>query len=147
MKIFLGADHNGFQLKEELEKYLIKSGHDVEDVGNLQLDPVDDFPMYGARVATKVLASKNSVGIVLCGSGQGVCMAANRFKGIRASLVWNESGAKASRNDDDANVLCLAADEINDESKAKRLVDVWLNTPFDGAARFVRRVKQLDELN
>ncbi len=146
MKIFLGADHNGYELKEMLEQYLKSAGHEVEDVGNQQLDPNDDFPMYGARVASNVLAHQDSAGILLCGSGQGVCIAANRFKGIRASLVWNESEAKSSRNDDDANVLCLPASEITDKKTIKHLVDVWLATPFAGAARFQRRIRQLDEL-
>jgi ribose 5-phosphate isomerase B len=74
-------------------------------------------------------------------------MAANRFKGIRASLVWNESEAKSSKNDDDSNVLCLPAHEIKDFAALSGLVDVWLNTPFAGAPRFKRRIKQLDELN
>lgn len=147
MKIYIGADHNGYELKEGLEQYLISAGHQVEDVGNKKLETHDDFPMFGARVATNVLANKDSVGILLCGSGQGVCIAANRFKGIRASLVWNESEAKSSRNDDDANVLCLPASEIIDLNELKLLVDVWLKTQFAGAARFTRRIKQLDELN
>lgn len=146
MKIFIGADHNGYELKEKIEEWLKSAGHEVEDVGNQKLDPEDDFPMFGARVATHVLAEPEARGILLCGSGQGVCMAANRYKGIRASLVWNESEAKASRNDDDANVLCLPARETTDKNALKRLVEVWLKTPFSGAVRFQRRIKQLDEL-
>lgn len=146
MKIFIGADHNGYALKEKLEQYLKRSGYDVEDVGNQQLESGDDFPMFGARVATNVLANEGSVGILLCGSGQGVCIAANRYKGIRASLVWSESEAKSSRNDDDANVLCLPAKEVNDEKQLEKLVDIWLKTPFAAAARYQRRIKQLDEL-
>ncbi len=147
MKIFLGADHNGYQLKEQLEDYLKKIGHDVVDVSGNQLDPNDDFPIHASRVATDVLATKDSVGILLCGSGQGVCMAANRYKGIRASLVWNTSEARSARNDDDSNVLCLPARELKDFNFMKELVDTWLATPFDGAVRFVRRVKEMDEMN
>ena len=147
MKIFLGADHNGYQLKEQIEVYLKGLGHEVVDVSGDQLDIADDFPIHAGKVATSVLATKDSVGILLCGSGQGVCMAANRYKGIRASLVWNESEAKSSRNDDDSNVLCLPAREFRDFDQVRELIDAWLNTPFEGAVRFVRRIKEMDELN
>lgn len=146
MKIFIGADHNGFRLKEHLEHYLRSLGHDVKDVSGNKIDPTDDFPLHAAKVANSVRAHDNAMGILLCGSGQGVCMAANRFKGIRASLVWNEAEARSSRNDDDANVLCLAARELHELDDAKQLVDVWLRTPFNGAARFRRRIQQMDEL-
>lgn len=146
MKIFIGADHNGFALKEQLETYLKQEGHDVVDKGDNELKPDDDFPMYAAQVATSVLAEKDSYGILLCGSGQGVCIAANRYKGIRASLVWDRDEAHSSRNDDDSNVLCLPARKLDFE-KARDLIDEWLNTPFAGAPRFVRRIEQLDKLN
>lgn len=146
MTIFIGADHNGYQLKELLKKYLQNQGYEVVDRGDDHLDPKDDFPMYAARVATAVLANKNSTGILLCGSGQGVCMAANRYKGIRASLVWDRDEAYFSRNDDDANVLCLPARKLSFE-QAIDLVDEWLRTPFAGAPRFQRRIQQLDKLN
>lgn len=145
MKIYIGADHNGYQLKEKLEDYLKSHGHEVTDVGNQEFEKTDDFPQFGALVATSVLGDPDSMGVVLCGSGQGVCMAANRFKGIRASLVWSKSEAKFARNDDDSNVLCLPAKELDFE-QAKDLLDTWLNTPFAAEPRFVRRIKQLDEL-
>jgi ribose 5-phosphate isomerase B len=145
-KIFIGADHNGFKLKEHLEHYLRSLGYDVNDVSGNKLDVNDDFPIHASRVATSVLGHNDSLGILLCGSGQGVAMAANRYKGIRASLIWNESEARSSRNDDDANVLCLPAREITNLDDAKNLVNIWLNTPFDGAIRFVRRIKELDNL-
>lgn len=147
MKIFLGADHNGHQLKEAIETYLKRAGHEVVDLSGDMLRPEDDFPLHAAKVANSVLATTDSVGILLCGSGQGVCMAANRFKGIRASLVWNVAEAKSSRNDDDSNVLCLPARELKDLEHAKDLITTWLNTPFSGVARHTRRIKQMDELN
>ncbi|MDQ3158734.1 MAG: RpiB/LacA/LacB family sugar-phosphate isomerase [bacterium] len=146
MKIFLGADHKGWKIKEGLELYLKDEGYDVVDVGDKELNPNDDFPKYSAKVAVGVLSEKDAKGIVLCGSGQGVCIAANRFKGIRASLVWNKYEAHSSRNDDDANVLCLPSHEM-DFDKAKELVDVWLSTQFESVSRRIRRIKQLDELN
>lgn len=147
MQIFIGADHNGFRLKEHIEHYLRSLGHEVKDLSGNKLDPHDDFPLHAAKVANNVLAHTNSVGVLLCGSGQGVCIAANRFKGIRASLVWNETEARLSRSDDDANILCLAASQLTGLDDAKHLIDVWLKTPFEATNRYIRRIKQLDELN
>ncbi len=147
MNIVIGADHNGFRLKEHIEAYLRALGYKVKDVSGNKLDPNDDYPIHAAKVAAEVLAQPDTKGILLCGSGQGVAMAANRFKGIRASLVWNNEEARSSRNDDDANILCLPASELNDLEHAKELIDIWLATPFDGASRFVRRIKEMDELN
>lgn len=146
MKIFLGADHNGFRLKEHVEHYLKALGYDAVDVSGNKYDPDDDFPEHAAKVATKVLVHPDSVGILLCGSGQGICMAANRFKGIRASLVWNDYQARMSRRDDDANILCLPARELQTLDNAKDIIDIWLKTPFDGAARYVRRIEAMDRL-
>lgn len=147
MKIYIGADHNGFKLKQSLIDHLSKSGHEVIDEGDKTYDPEDDFPHYGASVAGAVLAGGNDArGVLICGSGQGVCIAANRFKGIRAALAWNSSEARAARNDDDSNVLCLPAREINEE-QAKIIVDTWLATSFAAAPRFIRRNRQLDQLN
>lgn len=146
MNIFIGADHKGFELKSKLIDYLKDLGHEVVDKGDEQFQADDDFPLYASKVATEVLANPDAKGILLCGSGQGVCMAANRYKGIRASLVWDQQEAQSSRNDDDANVLCLPASKLNFD-QAKPLVDTWLATPFANSARFVRRIKQLDELS
>lgn len=146
MNIVIGADHNGFRLKEHIEAYLRSLGHKVKDVSGNKLDPNDDFPIHAAKVAAEVLAQPDTKGVLLCGSGQGVAMAANRFNGIRASLVWNADEARSSRNDDDANVLCLPAREIKGLDDAKELIDIWLATPFDGAVRFRRRIKEMDEL-
>lgn len=145
MKIYIGADHNGYGLKENLVDYLKRAGYDVEDMGDDHLDPDDDFPVYAARVATAVLGSQDSDprGIVLCGSGQGVCMAVNRFKGIRGSLCWDRRSAREARNDDDANVLCLPAKAI-DVKDAYVVTEAWLTTKFANAPRFVRRIKEMD---
>lgn len=146
MKLFIGADHNGFELKAKLSEYLTSQGHEVIDMGDTELRPEDDFPLYAAKVASAVLAHDDSLGILLCGSGQGVCMAANRYKGVRASLIWDEDEAQSSRNDDDANIICLPAQKIDFKS-AQNLVDTWLKTSFAGAARYKRRIQQLDQLN
>ena len=109
MKIFIGADHNGYGLKNRIVDYLKRAGYNVEDLGDDHLDPEDDFPVYAGRVATAVLASDDPDprGIVLCGSGQGVCMAVNRYKGIRGALCWDRRSAREARNDDNSIVLCL----------------------------------------
>lgn len=147
MKIYIDADHNGYALKHELIDYLNRSGYEVIDVGAPKKDPEDDFPLAASRVVHEMRAANNDdvKGILICGSGQGVCMAANRFKGIRASLVWDNYEAKAARNDDDSNVLCLPARVVSVE-KAKTLAHVWLTTAFAGATRFKRRIDELDEM-
>src|SRR5690348_11210196 len=115
MKIYLGADHNGFVFKQKLSVLLKKSGYDVVDNGDQVLNPDDDDPQFGSRVAQSLLADpdEGSRGILICGSGQGICIGANRFRGIRASLCWNIDEAHASRNDDDCNVLCLPSRYIS----------------------------------
>lgn len=149
MKIFLGADHQGFELKEQVMAYLVKRGYDVEDVGDKELDPVDDFPEFAQLAALKVLGSddKDPRAVLLCGGGQGMCMAANRFKGIRASVIWDAYEARMTRNDNDSNVLCIPARVFrNDEKGWKDILDTWLETPFAAAPRFKRRNAELDEL-
>lgn len=147
MKIFVGADHNGFDMKRGLIEALQRSGHEVVDAGDERRDPEDDFPQFAERVVRAMQAEGNPEvrGILICGSGQGMCMAANRFKGIRASLIWEVTEAHAARNDDDSNVLCLPARSI-DTLEAERIAEAWLATPFAGAARFKRRIKELDSL-
>ena len=149
MKIFLGADHQGFELKEQVMAYLAKRGYDVQDVGDKELDPADDFPEFAQLAALKVLGSddKDPRAVLLCGGGQGMCMAANRFKGIRASVIWDAYEARMTRNDNDSNVLCLPSRVLrNDEKGWKDILDTWLETPFASAPRFKRRNAQLDEL-
>lgn len=147
MNIYIGADHNGFDFKRDLARRLTEAGHTVVDEGDEQRQPDDDFPQFASRVvaALKADSDEDSRGILICGSGQGMCMAANRHKGIRAAICMSAEEVKASRNDDDSNVLCLGARYTSLED-AEKFVDVFLNTPFAGAPRFVRRIKELDEL-
>ncbi|MEO6513553.1 MAG: RpiB/LacA/LacB family sugar-phosphate isomerase [Candidatus Saccharimonadales bacterium] len=147
MKIYLGADHNGFEFKKEIALFLQHAGYDIVDDGDLTFSKEDDFPQFAGKVAASLLgdSDKDSRGLLICGSGQGMCMAANRFKGIRASLCWNLEEARSARNDDDSNVLCLSSKYLSlDDTKS--IVMTWLNTPFAGAPRFLRRIQQLDEL-
>jgi ribose 5-phosphate isomerase B len=147
MKIYIGADHRGYALKDQLIKYLKRAGYEVEDQGDKKLNQDDDFPEYAAKVATAVLASEDSDarGILICGSGQGMAMAANRFKGIRAALCWDQQSAREARNDDDSNVLCLPAKQT-ESHQTNVIVETWLNTRFASAARFQRRIQQIDNL-
>lgn len=147
MKLFIGSDHNGFRLKEDLFAYLSKRGYDVEDVGDEEPNPEDDFPIFAQAACIKVLGEDDGRAILICGGGQGMCMAANRFRGIRASVIWDEQEAKLTRNDNDSNVLCLPGRILEKEpAEWQAIVDAWLETPFAGAARYVRRNRQLDEL-
>lgn len=147
MKIYLGADHNGFEYKRQIADFLQRSGHQIIDDGGITKDPNDDFPLYAGKVVNELLADddQQARGILICGSGQGMCMAANRFKGIRASLCWNLSEARAARNDDDSNVLCLSAQQL-DLPITQAIINCWLETPFAAAERYTRRIKQLDQL-
>jgi len=150
MKIFLGSDHNGFYMKEKVFAYLAKRGYDVEDVGDKELDPEDDFPHFAQMAALRILGEDDAVeprAILLCGGGQGMAMAANRFRGIRASVIWDDYEAKMTRNDNDSNVLCLPSRILEkDEHEWKAIIDVWLETPFAAAPRYKRRNAQLDEV-
>jgi ribose 5-phosphate isomerase B len=147
MKIYLASDHAGFKLKNELFAYLTRNGFDVEDVGAVSLDPKDDYPQFAYAAVTQVLGStdKDPRAILVCGGGQGMAMAANRVKGIRASVIWDEEEAKMTRLDNDSNVLALPG-RILSADKANSIVETWLNTEFSGAQRHRRRIDELDEI-
>lgn len=146
MKIFLGADHAGYDLKNALREHLFHSGYQVEDVGDKTLDPDDDYPHYAYTLATKVIGGDDDdKGVLICGSGQGMTMAANRLNGIRAALVWNETSAEAAKTDDDANVLALPARFI-DQKTAFAAVDAWLKAEFKSDPKYHRRLDELGDL-
>ncbi len=146
MTIYIGADHNGYDLKQRVSDYLTGLGHKVVDEGDERLDPDDDFTVFAGRVvhAMKADSNHNSKGILICGSGQGMLIAANRHKGIRAGLGWSVDSARSIRNDEDSNVLALPAEVLTSEKSWKAILDTWLATPFAGASRYKRRIKQLD---
>ena len=136
-------------MKEDVFAYLAKRGYDVEDVGDKELDPDDDFPEFAQLAALKVMGDegKDPRAILICGGGQGMCMAANRFRGIRASVIWDEYEAKMTRNDNDSNVLCLPSRVLQDDEKVwQGIIDTWLATPFAAAPRYKRRNAQIDEI-
>lgn len=144
--LYLGSDHGGYALKEELKKFLDKQGVAFSDVGPNRIDPQDDYPEFGSKVAAEVSKdAQNNKGILMCRSGHGVSIVANKFKNVRAALCWNEQVARASRRDDDANVLCLPSDYISPEI-AEEITKVFLNTPFSPEERFVRRIREIKAL-
>lgn len=150
MKIYLGSDHQGFVLKEKVFGYLAKHSYDVQDVGDQVLDPADDFPQFAQAAALQIIGSDDHDprAILICGGGQGMAIAANRFNGIRASVIWDAFEAKMTRNDNDSNILCLPARVLeNDDSAWQGIIETWLNTPFAAATRYKRRNDEIDELS
>ncbi|MBB1556524.1 RpiB/LacA/LacB family sugar-phosphate isomerase [Candidatus Saccharibacteria bacterium] len=152
MRVYLGADHQGFFLKNKVRDYLTKAGYQITDYSNEELDPDDDFPKYAKLAAKRVVDEKDDtdVAILVCGGGQGMCMAANRIKGVRAIVASSVEDATYGRNDNDANVLCLPARVLDREYNIplwRDIVDAFMNTPFAGAERYIRRNRELDQLD
>ena len=146
MLIYIRADHQGFKLKESLKKYLQEEGYEVIDVGNDHYKEDDDYPDFASLVGRAV--GQDPVGrrgIVVCRSGIGVDIVANKYKGVRSALVHNSFQAKLSRTDDDANVLALS-DEFASGEKAEKIVETWLKTPFSGDERHIRRLEKIREI-
>lgn len=145
MKIFVGADHNGYHQRRELLHYLKAHDYQVVDDGDHALHPQDDFPVFAQKVIVDMQNSDDleARGILLCGSGQGMCMAANRFKGVRAALGYDREAARSSRNDDDSNILCVPSSRMR-SNQLFEIVETFLNTPFAAAPRFKRRIAEMD---
>jgi len=143
--IYLGSDHRGFELKEKIKNYLDEQGLDHEDLGNLKYDALDDFPDFAKAVAEKVAENPMADrGILICGSGVGVDITANRVKGIRSALVSIPEAARLSRKDDNTNILSLGADFVTGK-KAEEIIDVWLHTEFSGEEKYLRRINKIDQ--
>src|SRR3989338_5134054 len=144
--IFIGADHRGYNLKEALKIYMKELNYEFEDLGSLEIKFDDDYPDYAILVAQKVSQNpKENRGILICGSGIGVDITANKFKDVRSALCFDEGQARASRNDDNANVLSLASD-FTDEDKAKEIVKVWLETPHARLEKYERRLTKIKKI-
>lgn len=149
MIVYLGSDHGGFYLKEKVEAHLVKAGITVEDVGNKELDPADDYPQFAFAAATKLLGSTDPDprAILICKGGQGMAIAANRIRGVRAVVISDVEEARMSRNDNDANVLSLPARVLeDDETLAFTIIGTWLKTPFSKAERHTRRLREIEEI-
>lgn len=145
MKIYLGADHRGYLLKEKIARFLFEKGYSFEDMGALSLDPDDDYPLYAEKVASMIASSTKDMGILVCGSGVGVLIVANKFDGVRAGLGINKEQVVAARNDDDINVLALASD-FTDEKQALEMVSAFLETPFSGKAKHKKRIEDISRI-
>ncbi len=143
MKIAIGADHRGYMLKGELAQALTSLGHEVEDVGTHSEESCD-YPLFSRAVAERVAESSADLGIIICHSGVGSSMAANKVAGVRAALCHDLEGAELSRLHNDANVLVLGARET-DATLAKSMVERWLQTEFEGG-RHARRVGQMQQI-
>ncbi len=146
MLIYIGADHRGFQLKEILKKFLKDQGYEVVDVGNDHYDEDDDYPDFAKLVSRAISqASSSRRGILICGSGVGMDIVANKFKGVRSALVNSPDQAYSSRYDDDTNVLSLGAD-FSDEEQAEKILSTWLATPFSNKEHHKRRLEKIRQL-
>lgn len=143
-RVFLGADHGGYEVKEWLKEQL-QGEFLVVDKGAFDMDPSDDFVPIAKDVAGAVVAEPGSMGILICRSGEGMAIASNKLNGVRASLVWNKSVARETRADNDANILSLPADYITAD-EALEISQIWLTTSFSGEDRHTRRIRQIDDL-
>ncbi len=143
--IFIGSDHGGFELKEYIKKFLKKEHISFQDIGAEFYNPTDDYPLVAEKVARAVATKKNALGILLCKSGQGVCIAANKIHGVRAALCWDTASAKSSRNDDNANILCIPAQLLTPRQTIP-IIKKWLATPFSKEPRHKRRVAQIAQI-
>lgn len=145
-KIYLGADHAGFALKEKLKQWLGKKKILYKDLGNHVLNPIDDYPDFAEKVARAVADGKGkALGVLCCGSAQGMCMAANKICGVRAAVPFSVKDTQLSREHNDANVLCLSGWYFSPE-KAIALLQKFLETPFSWAVRHRRRLRKIREI-
>jgi len=144
MKIYLGTDHRGFELKEKIKNWL-SGKYQVEDLGAFEYDKDDDYTLYAEKVASLVAHQPDSRGILLCGSGVGVNVVANKIDGVRAGIGKSVEQVKAAREDDDMNILVIAAD-FTRELEAKRMVETFLQTKFDKEARHKRRLSDIEKI-
>ncbi|CAB4814401.1 unannotated protein [freshwater metagenome] len=144
MRVHIGSDHAGLELKNALVEHLKSSGHDVVDHGPHFFDALDDYPVFCIPAAQGVASEIGSFGIVLGGSGNGEQMAANKVKGIRAALVWSVETAKLAREHNDANVIAIGG-RMHPIEVCKELIDVFLATPFSNDERHIRRIGQVSK--
>lgn len=142
MNIYIGADHRGFEYKKELLFWLSSEGHTAVDCGNTVHDPYDDYPDFGIAVGKHVTQNPDSVGIVICGSGGGICIAANKVKGVRCAQGFTKEMVKSQRSDDDINVLAVGSD-INTVEQVKEMVLIFISTPFSNEERHARRKQKV----
>jgi ribose 5-phosphate isomerase B len=145
MKVAIGADHAGFEVKEKIKKLLDEMQIPYEDVGTNSTEPVD-YPDFGAKVGRKVASGEADQGIVVCGSGIGIAIAANKIRGVRAAQAWNEETARLARQHNDANVLAIGA-KVLPEEEILKIIRAWFSASFDGGRheRRIEKIKALEE--
>ena len=139
--LYLGADHRGFKAKEKLKQWLFSKKIEYKDLGASKFDPQDDYPDIAQKLA-KIVVKKKAKGVLICGSGAGVAIAANKIKGIRAAIGFNPQQTRKMIEDDGVNILCLAADYIS-KFKAFQLVKIFFKTQFKNKDQYLRRVKKI----
>ena len=140
--VYIGADHGGYELKEKIKEWLTEDGIETEDLGAHGFDPDDDYPDFIIPVAQKVVSSPGNLGIILGRSGNGEAIAANKVKGGRAALCLNEEMARRAKEHNNANIISLGADYINQED-VRKIVKTFIETPFSNADRHVRRLEKI----
>lgn len=145
MVIYFGADHRGFLLKETLREFAREKGYEVADLGAAEQVESDDYVDYAVKVATKVSLDSTQRGILICGSGAGMEIVANKFRRVRATLGLSVDQVFDARHDDDVNLLCIASNFTN-EFEAKRMLDVFIGTPFSKEERHARRLEKISEI-
>ena len=143
MKIVIGSDHAGYKQKEVIKNHLIELGHEVYDVGTYSLDSCD-YPIFGIAAAKEVSKGKADYGVLVCSSGEGIMISANKVKGVRAGLAYNDDVARLIREHNNANMIAFGASFMKDEDVLRR-VDIFLNTEFAGG-RHERRVSEIIEI-
>ncbi len=144
MRIHIGSDHAGLEIKAELIKHLSKKGHDVTDHGPHEYDALDDYPDFCIPAAEAVAQDPSSLGIVLGGSGNGEQIAANKVKGVRAALAWSIETAKLARDHNNANVIAVGG-RMHEISSVKEIIDAFIGQPFSNDERHVRRIKKISD--
>lgn len=143
VRVYIGSDHAGFKVKQKVKEYFKKRGISYEDLSP-ELIEGDDYPDYAFKVAEKVSKSKDSRGILVCGTGSGMCIAANKVKGIRAATIYDKYSAIMSRKDNNSNIACLRARRFFPRADI-RLIDAWLNTEFSHEERHKRRLAKIEK--
>lgn len=141
--VYIASDHRGFDLKKKIKEFLEKEEYRVVDLGNEKYDISDDYTDFAIKLGEKIVNEK-AKGILICGSGVGVCVAANKIKGVRGGLCMNEKQARLSREDDDINVLCLSSD-LNSLEENEKIVKTFLETKFSSSENHFRRIIKIKE--
>lgn len=144
MRVYIGSDHAGFELKNHLVKWLTERGYEVTDIGPAVYDAQDDYPPFCLRAAERTAADPGSLGIVIGGSGNGEQIAANKVKGVRSALVWSKETARLAREHNDANVISIGA-RMHSLEEATGFVETFLDTPYSGEERHSRRIRMLSD--